>query len=77
MKEEGDASDTNQSYDKAVAKEGKKNIRYLLYTCRKKIKNTLQYEFISTCIIDLKQVKHVSYTNLFKKVNLHPDFHKD
>jgi hypothetical protein len=74
VKEEGDASDTNQPYDQAVAKDDKKNIRYLLDTCRIKIKNITQWDLIATCIIALKQVKSESWINSFKKVNLHPDF---
>jgi hypothetical protein len=74
VKEEGDASDTNQPYDQAVAKDDKKNIRYLLDTCRIKIKNITQWDLIATCIIALEHVKRESWNNSFKKVNLHPEF---
>jgi hypothetical protein len=43
VKEEGDASETNQPYDQVKAKTDKKSICNLLDVCRLKIKNITQW----------------------------------
>jgi hypothetical protein len=74
VKEEGDASDTNQPYDQSVAKSDKANIRHLLDSTRTKLGNVTQWDLIAVCIIALKKVKKESWIQSFRKVNLHPDF---
>ena len=72
VKEEGDASDTNQAYDQSVAKADKARIRGLLDTVRPSLGVMTQWDVIATCITALGRVTKTAWISSFQKVNLHP-----
>jgi len=75
VKEEGDASETNQAYDQSVAKQDKANIRHLLNTTRMRKAKITQWDLIATCVVALVKTKKTAWVSSFRKVNLHPDYH--
>ena len=74
IKEEGDMSHLNQTYDQLVAKSDKTELRKLLGMCRFKIGVIGQYQLIVICIKALLHVKPDDWVRSFTKVNLHPHF---
>ena len=77
IKEEGDTSQVCQPCDQHVAKSDKLQVRSLLDVVRHRVKRMLtQWDLIVVCCHALAGVKGKSWTDSFKKVNLHPDFRK-
>ena len=76
VKEEGDSSQVNQSYDQSVAKQDKIEGRQFLDMVRTFISSVLdQYILVATVCQALNKIrKTTAWESSFKKVNLHPHF---
>ena len=73
VKEEGDASDTNQAYDRHVAKQDKRVVREVLEATRQQVSIVSQNMLLAAIIKSLSRVDQRVWEKSFIDVNLHPD----
>tara|TARA_B110001452_G_scaffold205333_1_gene175349 strand:+ start:90 stop:1757 length:1668 start_codon:yes stop_codon:yes gene_type:complete len=81
VKEEGDSSHVNQSYDQKVAKDDKSNMRSSLAYLRMSstvTKNVVDgWQLIHVGLAAVRALDPDAWVSSFKKVNLHPHFRVD
>ena len=74
VKEEGGASDTNQSYDQMQAVADKRATRQLLDFARKRITSFDQVSMIAVIAVAIKNLDASIWESSFRRVNLHPHY---